>query len=113
MTIDGVKVLAQEAIYETPSFVWIIAIILFVGGLLFAVLAIATVTDWLLVPLVISLVAWLYWTLIAGICGVYDKPSDRNVYKCYFEKDISIQEVYDNYKVVGRDGDIWILKDKE
>lgn len=113
MTIDGVKVLAQETIYETPNFVWVIVIILFSVALFFALLGIATVTDWLLIPFVISIFAGFLWLMIAGICGVFDKPSDRNVYKCYFEKDISIQEVYDNYKVAGRDGDIWILKDKE
>lgn len=113
MTIDGVKVLAQEVIYETPDFVWVIAGFLVGGGVLFAILGLITDADWLLIPFTISLIGGVLWMMIAGFCGVFDKPSDRNVYKCYFEKDISIQEVYDNYKVVGRDGDIWILKDKK
>lgn len=113
MTIDGVRVLAQEAINETPDFVIIVAGLL--CGSMILLIALAFIIDdaWAIPASVVSGIIAFLWVIVAGACGVFDKPSDHNTYKCIFDEDISIQEVYDKYEVVGRDGEIWILEDKE
>lgn len=113
MTIDGVRVLAQEAINETPDFVFVIAGLLYGCMVLFVVLLLIIDDAWAIPMSVASGIIALLWTIIAGVCGVFNRPSDRYVYKCIFDEDVSIQEIYDEYEVVGRDGEIWILEDKE
>lgn len=113
MNIDGVRVLAQEAINEAPNFVIIVAGLLCGGMILLVVLAFITGDAWALSVSIVSEIIALLWIIIAGACGVFNKPSDRNIYKCIFDEEISIQEIYDEYEVVGRDGEIWILEDKK
>lgn len=112
MNIDGVRVLAQEAINEPPDFVWITAGLLAGCMVIFAILGLIVDGDWAIIVFIICGAGFL-WTMIAVAWGVFDRPSDHNTYKCIFDEDVSIQEVYDNYNVVGRDGEIWILEDKK
>lgn len=112
MTIDGVRVLAQEAMVETPNFVFIIAILLTCCAVGFGIATIISNKDWVAIVFNICISIAFLWVIIVGICGIFDKPSNRNTYKCIFDKDVSIQEIYDEYEVVGRDGEIWILEDK-
>lgn len=113
MNIDGVRVLAQEAMVETPNFVFVIVGLLCGCMALFVVLLFIIDDAWpMLVSIVSGIIAFL-WIIVAGVGGVFNRPSDRYVYKCIFEEDVSIQEIYDEYEVVGREGEIWILEDKE
>jgi len=40
------------------------------------------------------------------------RENERNQYECVIDNDVSIVEVYKNYNVIERRGDIWILEDK-
>lgn len=40
-------------------------------------------------------------------------PSGRYQYEAVIQDDVSINEVYEHYKVIDRKGKIWILEDKE
>lgn len=114
MNIDGIRVLSQEAIMESPDFVWIIAGLLVTGFIVFAIVSVVLINcDWTTTLFVISGSLAFLWVIIAGICGIFDRPSNRYVYMCIFNEDVSIQEVYDNYEIADRYGDIWILEDKE
>lgn len=39
--------------------------------------------------------------------------NERNQYECIIDDSVSINEVYENYNVLERRGDIWVLEDKE
>lgn len=113
MTINGVRVLAQEVINETPDFVLKITVLLVGCMFLFGILALIVNGNWAITASIICGIAGFLWIMFAGACGVFNRPFGRSTYKCIFDEDVSIQEVYDKYEVVGRDGDIWILEDKE
>lgn len=113
MNIDGVRVLAQEPINEIPNWVFIVAGLLVGCMILVAILVLVSDGNWALIVLIINVTVAFLWAFVAVVCGVFDKPSDRSTYKCIFDEDVSIQEIYDKYEVVGRDGEIWILEDKE
>lgn len=117
MAIDGVRVLAQEVIKETPNFVFVVAGLIVGCMILFAILSLTIrkvwATDLAADVCIIGAFIGFLWMIIAGACGIFDRPSGRNTYKCIFDEGVSIQEVYDNYEVVGRDGEIWILEDKK
>lgn len=40
-------------------------------------------------------------------------PSDKYRYEAIIDDDVSIQDVYEKYKVIEKDGKKWILEDKE
>lgn len=113
MNIDGVRVLSQEAINEMPPVVPIVCWVLLGIVVITAIWLIITEEIWTGITLAISATLLLLWIIITGVCGVFDKPSDRNIYKCIFEEDIPVQELYDKYEIIDKDGEIWILEDKE
>lgn len=113
MAINGVRVLAQEVIKETPNFVFVIAGLIAGYMIFFLISSLITKRDRALNACIIGGFIGFLWMIIAGGCGIFDRPSDRNTYKCIFDEDVSIQEVYDNYEIVGRDGEIWILEDRK
>lgn len=113
MNIDGVRVLAQEAINEMPNWaVWVNVIPISIAVILFILNIVVENTEmYFKIGFCI-----LFLTLIfdfVGLTGIFNNPTPRNTYKCIFDEDVSIQEIYDKYEVVGRDGEIWILEDKE
>ena len=40
------------------------------------------------------------------------RTNGRNQYECIIDDSVSINEVYENYNVIERRGDIWVLEDK-
>lgn len=52
----------------------------------------------------------LFFSLI--IVGNGKRESGRNCYECLIDNTTSFVEVAENYDIVGRRGDLWILEDK-
>lgn len=113
MNIDGIRILSQQVIMENPNFVFMVYVLLAGCSILFLIGALITCKDWQIIVSVISGFVFMLWLIFAGACGIFEKPSDRNIYKCLFEDDIPIQELYDKYEIIDKDGDIWILEDKK
>lgn len=40
------------------------------------------------------------------------RTNERNQYECIIDDSVSINEVYENYNVIERRGDIWVLEEK-
>lgn len=40
------------------------------------------------------------------------RTNERNQYECIIDNSVGINEVYENYNVIERRGDIWVLEDK-
>lgn len=113
MAIDGVRVLAQEAIMEMPNWaVWVNIISISIVAILFILNMVVKNTEICFKIAFCILLLALVFDLV-GLTGIFNTPTPRNTYKCIFDEDVSIQEIYDNYNIVGRDGEIWILEDKE
>lgn len=51
-------------------------------------------------------------SLMSIILVVRGKETGKNRYECLIDNTISFVEVAENYDVVGRRGDLWILEDK-
>lgn len=51
-------------------------------------------------------------SLMSIILVVHGKETGKNRYECLIDNTISFAEVAENYDVVGRRGDLWILEDK-
>lgn len=61
----------------------------------------------------ISLLAMIAMPIIIGTSKSHWRTNQRNQYECIIDDSVSINEVYENYNVIERRGDIWVLEDKE
>lgn len=61
----------------------------------------------------ISLLAMLAIPTIVITSKSHWRINERNQYECIIDDGVSINEVYENYNVLERRGDIWVLEDKE
>lgn len=113
MNIDGVRVLSQEVILQDPTFAFIS-----IMALIFFIIAWVAISidngfgGWSLVVLVFAIIALIVLLIMAAI-GAFEYDTGRSTYKCIFEDNVSIQEIYENYNVIGQDGEIWILEDRK
>lgn len=60
----------------------------------------------------ISLLAMIAMPIIIGTSKSHWRTNERNQYECIIDDSVSINEVYENYNVIERRGDIWVLEDK-
>lgn len=60
----------------------------------------------------ISLLAMIAMPIIIGTSKSHWRTNERNQYECIIDDSVSISEVYENYNVIERRGDIWVLEDK-
>lgn len=61
----------------------------------------------------ISLLAMIAIPIIVSTSKSHWRINERNQYECIIDDGTSINEVYENYNVIERRGDIWVLEDKE
>lgn len=56
----------------------------------------------------------IFWalSLIGLILVIYGKETDRSRYECLIDDTTPFVEVVENYEIVGRRGNLWILEDK-
>lgn len=51
-------------------------------------------------------------SLISLIVVIHGKKTDKSCYECLIDDTTPFVEVVENYDIVGRRGDLWILEDK-
>lgn len=62
---------------------------------------------------IISLVTLIGVAIIVNASKSHWRTNERNQYECIINNSVSINELYENYNVIERRGDIWVLEDKE
>ena len=60
----------------------------------------------------ISLLAIIATPIIIIASKTHWRTNERNQYECIIDDSVSINEVYENYNVIERRGDIWVLEEK-
>ena len=113
--MEGIEILSQTPITDMAHWcqttIDVLAVIVLVSLVAFGV---STFTHKEILIWICGGSAIFFW-----ICGIIltainpQVPTDRYEYKVTIEDNVSIADVYDNYEVTGRDGEIWILEDKE
>ena len=111
--IKGVEILNKTPITEMTNGGFIVLIISAIVLLVAINFFFFSIDDF-------NSVGQLIWFLICLISVIsiivslnIRKPTGRYEYKVTIDNDVPIQEVYENYKIVEKDGKIWILEDKE
>lgn len=111
--MDGITILNTIVIDECAKWASITALALGIvcmcAFLLMLISSGGTDTTCFGVTSVIALVG----ALIIGITGQFRwRTNERNQYECIIDDSVSINEVYENYNVIERRGDIWVLEEK-
>lgn len=105
--IDGITVLNSVTINDFNPVPWLIVLI----GLLFLAFIIVYMSDESFKKHL--KVLWCGLFAIALILLIADiRFSKTNAIQCAIEDYVSINEVYDKYDVIDKQGEIWTLKEK-
>lgn len=62
---------------------------------------------------IVSVLSLIVVFIIVFVSKHHWRINERNQYECIIDDSVSINEVYENYNVIERRGDIWVLEDKE
>lgn len=111
--MDGITILNTIIVDEYAQ--WVLPAVLALG-LICIVAFILTLTsndNRVIIFGIISLIAMIAMPIIVITSKTHWRTNERNQYECIIDDSVSINEVYENYNVIERRGDIWVLEDKE
>lgn len=108
--VEGITVLNKVAVTGLPSWVMVSAAVMLIIGAIVFVISILMV-NW---PIWTAIIPFISAVLIAVTCvflSLIIKTGEYR-YECIIDDSVSYNEVVENYKIVKRRGDIWVLEDK-
>lgn len=113
--IEGIELLSQTEIMARPLWAHIIFFGLIgfcIVGVILLIVGVNTCSDTdVEIGVYMIVFAFICMILLAG--AFPKKPSGLYRYKVTISEDVSFSDIYDNYDVIGQEGKIWILEDKE
>ena len=108
--MQGLEVLNKTVVTEPLS--WVILFICSSIILLIILFMILVNAD----NMIIQTISGVFLVLIIFadlFLSIYEVPTDRYRYEVTIDKNVTIEEIYENYNVIEQRGDIWVLEDKE
>ena len=107
--VNGITILNKTAVTGLPTWVSVLAFIIFVTGLIvFAVSMIFDGPVWITTS---SLIIGLSIMVTCGILTCIIKTGEYR-YECIINDSVPYNEVAEKYKIIEQRGDIWVLEDK-
>lgn len=107
--VEGITVLNKVAVTGLPSWVMTSATVILAVGLI--LLVVALLADWPAWAAVVPIISAVLIFIICGMLNCIVKTGEYQ-YECTIDDSVSYNEVVENYKIVKRRGDIWVLEDK-
>lgn len=115
--LEGIEILAQTEIMKPASWIWIViaaGLTLLAIGVVFITIGSLILDDAFIasggIMIICSVVILFVSIPLSEIC---QKPTGRYEYKVTIGENISFTELYEKYEVIGQDGKIWTIRDKE
>lgn len=93
----------------TPAWVNLLAIVCL--SVCVFILGLSLVESYWNIAITFGCLVILFFSLIIVVNG--KREIGRNCYECLIDNTTSFVEVAENYDIVGRRGDLWILEDKD
>ena len=111
--MDGITILNTTIVDEYAQ--WVLPTVLALGFICIVALVLMLNSNdkGVIIFGTISLLAMIAMPIIIGTSKSHWRTNQRNQYECIIDDSVSINEVYENYNVIERRGDIWVLEDKE
>lgn len=111
--MKGIEILTMTEIKEFPEICSRLApviAILFLAGVMFVI----TDHDADLLTIIGAVLVLISIIGIVILVNKYpERPTGRYKYEAVIDENVDIQDVYEKYKVIEKDGKKWILEDKE
>lgn len=111
--MDGITILNTIIVDEYAQ--WVLPTVLALGFIYIVSLVLMLNSKDTGVPIFgnICLLAMIAMPIIVITSKSHWRTNERNQYECIIDDSVSINEVYENYNVIERRGDIWVLEEKE
>ena len=111
--MDGILILNTTAVSDSASWVLLVGLMLgLIVVITFYFMVVSLYEKTSACCAVISVVSFILAIGLAILSKDHWRVNERNQYECVIDNNVSIVEVYNNYNVIERRGDIWILEDK-
>lgn len=111
--MDGITILNTIIVNDCADWVSFIALALGVICITALILMLTSNDETgVIIFGIISLVAMIATPIIIIASKTHWRTNERNQYECIIDDSVSINEVYENYNVIERRGDIWVLEEK-
>lgn len=112
--MNGITILNTTIVDECAQ--WVVPTVVAIGVVCIVALVLMINSDnsgsGVIIFGIISLLAMISMPIIIDISESHWRTNERNQYECIIDDSVSINEVYENYNVIERRGDIWALEDK-
>lgn len=110
--MDGITILNTIIVDEYAQ--WVLPTVLALGFICIVALVLMLNSNdkGVIIFGTISLLAMIAMPIIIDTSESHWRTNERNQYECIIDDSVSINEVYENYNVIERRGDIWVLEDK-
>ena len=110
--LEGITVLNQEMIIETPGWVGLIMIVCLIG-LFISVVCCLTINDDT-VGIISGVLAIVFIIGLFFIEPLTSKvETGRYRYEVTIDESVSFNDIYERYEIVEQRGEIWVLEEKE
>ena len=111
--MDGITILNTTIVDDYAQ--WVLPTVLALGFICIVALVLMLNSNdkGVIIFGTISLLAMIAVPIIVITSKSHWRTNQRNQYECIIDDSVSINEVYENYNVIERRGDIWVLEDKE
>ena len=110
--MDGITILNTIIVNDRADWVSFTVLALGVICIVAFILTLTSNDNRVIIFGIISLLAIIAMPIIVITSKSHWRTNQRNQYECIIDDSVSINEVYENYNVIERRGDIWVLEDK-
>lgn len=112
--MDGITILNVTEVSENSTLLLVALIFLVIGAIINTVNALQSDDEKQCILYGIFTVTLLALSIVVVFTMDKDREANaHNQYECLIDKSVSMEDVYENYTVIERRGDIWVLEDKE
>ena len=110
--MDGITILNTIIVNDCADWVSFTILALGVLCIMAFILMLVSKDNEAIIFGIISLIAMIAMPIIIDTSESHWRTNERNQYECIIDDSVSINEVYENYNVIERRGEIWVLEDK-
>lgn len=111
--MSGITILTQHPIVEYQGQVWVVlAVIAFILSISFFIITIICHSSESFGCCIIFLLALFFFVIVEKV-RYKEVPTGRCEYQVLLDETVDINELASSYDIIGQDGLIWTIQDKE
>ena len=109
--LEGIEILVQSEIMQTPLWAKIIIAFTILGLLIFFIGLVESMDSAIIIGSIVSF--FCLFGCLAIILIEPEEPTGIYEYQVIIDDNVSFTELYEKYEIVDQNGEIWTIRDKE